>query len=254
MFVQLNLKSSFNNIKIIPSLTQHIMKDKFIIEISRSQFKLLVIVALLSAGAIWLPNLGTQSSLGQLQQPDDDINGNSEETINLQNITSQQQPRLPNETEFAIYVSPELGIQIDHPTDWSPTVREFAGDVQVLEFNASRSSMMQLLPPTVRISVAPQPDIQNLSQLSENLLEIANDYPRFVLQENVTDILGNATAQKVIYTYGSGDPSQQFTLQAMDIWTLKDGKRYVFSYIAPKSEFSMNLPLTEQMIRSFSFG
>jgi hypothetical protein len=252
MFVQVNLKCTFNKIKIIPALTQHIMKY-VIIEISRTQFKLLATVALLSVVVISLPNLCIQSSLGQLPQPRNDIKDNSTQTINLQNITSQQQPRPVNETEFATYVSPELGIQIDHPTDWSPFVREYADDILVLEFNASRSAMMQLLPPTVRISAAPQPDIQNLNQLTENLLEIANDYPRFVLQENVTDTIGNTTAQKVIYTYGSGDPSQQFTLQAMDIWTLKDGKRYVFSYIAPMSEFSMNLPIAEHMIRSFSF-
>ncbi|HET6640560.1 MAG TPA: hypothetical protein VFG77_03030, partial [Nitrososphaeraceae archaeon] len=158
-----------------------------------------------------------------------------------------------NETEFATYVSPVLGIQIDHPTNWSPIVREFADNVQVLEFNASRSEMMQLLPPTVRISAAPQPDIQSLSQLTESLLAVASDYPRFNLRENGTDTLGNVTAQKILYTYGSGDPSQQFTLQAMDIWALKDGKRYVFSYIAPTSEFSLNLPVAERMIRSLSF-
>lgn len=248
----MNFKHMFNKIKIIPALTQHIMRYVFT-EISRTRFKLLATVALLSAVVICLPNLCIQSSSGQLPQPGNDIKDNSTQTINLQNITSQQRPRPVNETEFATYVSPELGIQIDHPTDWSPIAREFADDIQVLEFNASRSAMMQLLPPTVRISTAPQPDIQNLNQLTKNLLEIANDYPRFVLQENVTDTLGNATAQKVIYTYGSGDPSQQFTLQAMDIWTLKDGKRYVFSYIAPKSEFSMNLPVAEHMIRSFSF-
>jgi hypothetical protein len=246
-----NLESKFNKIKIIPALTQHIMRYR-IIESSRTRFKLLIAVAFLSASVICLPNLYTQSSLGQLQQPDNEIRSNSSQTINLQNITSQQQPRHINETDFATYISPDLGIQIDHPTDWSPIVREFPNDVQVLEFNASRSTMMQLLPPTFRISAAPQPNIQNLTQLTDSLLEIANDYPRFVLRDNVTDSLGNVTAQKVIYTYGSGDPSQQFTLQAMDIWTLKDGKRYVFSYIAPMSEFSMNLPIAEHMIRSIS--
>jgi hypothetical protein len=154
---------------------------------------------------------------------------------------------------FSTYISPELGIQIDHPTDWSPLIREYADDVLVLEFNASRSEMMQLLPPTVRISSAPQPDIGNLDQLTNSLLAIASDYPRFSLKENSTQSLGNITAQKVLYTYGTADPSQQFTLQAMDIWTLKDGKRYVISYIAPMSEFSMNLPVVEHMIRTLTF-
>jgi hypothetical protein len=227
------------------------MGDKTV-ETCRTQIKILAAVALLSAGIICLPIFCIQSSLGQLQQPDSDSSGNSTQTINLQNITSQQQSRSVNETEFATYVSPELGIKIDHPTDWSPIVRKFADDVQVLEFNASRSAMMQLLPPTVRISVAPQSDMQGLNQLTDSLLAIASNYPRFDLKENTTDTLGNATAQKVLYTYGSGDPSQQFTLQAMDVWTLKDGKRYVFSYIAPLSEFSMNLPIAKHMIRSFS--
>jgi hypothetical protein len=244
--------ASSTKIKIIPALTQLIMRDRFI-EKSGSQIKTLAAVALLSASIACLPILCNQLSLGQVQQADNGKSSNSTQTINLQNITSQQKPLSVNETEFATYVSPVLGIQIDHPTNWSPIVREFADNVQVLEFNASRSEMMQLLPPTVRISAAPQPDIQSLSQLTESLLAVASDYPRFNLRENGTDTLGNVTAQKILYTYGSGDPSQQFTLQAMDIWALKDGKRYVFSYIAPTSEFSLNLPVAERMIRSLSF-
>lgn len=246
------LMASSTKIKIIPALTELIMRDR-IIEKSGTQIKTLAAVALLSASITSLPILCSQSSLGQLQQPDNGKSSNSTQTINLQNITSQQEPLSLNETEFATYLSPQLGIQIDHPTNWSPIVREFAGNVQVLEFNASRSEMMQLLPPTVRISAAPQPDIQSLSQLTDSLLAVASDYPRFDLRENGTDTLGNVTAQKILYTYGSGDPSQQFTLQALDIWALKDGKRYVFSYIAPTSEFSLNLPVAERMIRSLSF-
>ena len=244
--------ASSTKIKIIPALTQLIMRDRFI-EKSGSQIKTLAAVALLSVSITCLPILCNQLSLGQLQRPDNGKSSNSTQTINLQNITSQQKPLSVNETEFATYVSPVLGIQIDHPTNWSPIVREYADNVQVLEFNASRSEMMQLLPPTVRISAAPQPDIQSLSQLTESLVAVASDYPRFNLRENGTDTLGNVTAQKILYTYGSEDPSQQFTLQALDIWALKDGKRYVFSYIAPTSEFSLNLPVAERMIRSLSF-
>jgi hypothetical protein len=246
------LMASSTKIKIIHALTQLIMRDRFI-ENSGTQIKTLAAVALLFASITCSPIFCDQLSLGQLQQLDDGKSSNSTQTINLQNITSQQKPLSVNETEFATYVSPALGIQIDHPTNWSPIVREFADSVQVLEFNASRSEMMQLLPPTVRISTAPQPDIQSLSQLTESLLAVASDYPRFNLRENGTDTLGNVTAQKILYTYGSGDPSQQFTLQALDVWALKDGKRYVFSYIAPTSEFSLNLPVAERMIRSLSF-
>lgn len=226
------------------------MGDK-IMKISGTEIKTFGVVVLLSA-VICLPILCVQQSFGQ-QQQDDSSSNNSTQAINLQNITSQQEPRSVNESEFATYVSPELGIQIEHPIDWSPIIREYADNVQVLEFNASRSEMMQLLPPTVRISSAPQPDIQSLDQLTKSLITIASDYPRFDLKENATQALGNVTAEKVLYTYGSGDPSQQFTLQAMDIWTLKDGTRYVFSYIAPLSEFSLNLPVVDHMIGSLSF-
>lgn len=226
------------------------MGDK-IMKISGTEIKTFAVVVLLSA-VICLPILCVQQSFGQ-QQQDDSSSNNSTQAINLQNITSQQEPRSVNESEFATYVSPELGIQIEHPIDWSPIIREYADNVQVLEFNASRSEMMQLLPPTVRISSTPQPDIQSLDQLTKSLITIASDYPRFDLKENATQALGNVTAQKVLYTYGSGDPSQQFTLQAMDIWTLKDGTRYVFSYIAPLSEFSLNLPVVDHMIGSLSF-
>ena len=223
------------------------------IDIRRTKMRAISLIAIWSASVACLSIISTQSSLGQLQQSDNTAMSNSTQTVNLQNITSQQQPRSINDTVFSTYISPELGIQIDHPTNWSPLIREYADDVLVLEFNASRSEMMQLLPPTVRISSAPQPDISNLDQLTNSLLAIASDYPRFSLKENSTQSLGNITAQKVLYTYGTADPSQQFTLQAMDIWTLKDGKRYVISYIAPMSEFSMNLPVVEHMIRTLTF-
>jgi hypothetical protein len=244
-------------IKIKPRLTQLVMRDT-ITETSGIHIKILPIaVALLTLGIIYLPTVSIQSSLGQVQQQpvSGSTDGNATEAINVENLTShfQQAVRSANETEFSTYVSPELGLRIEHPSNWSPIVKEFDGDVQVLEFNATRSAIMQLLPPTVSISSAPQPDIQNLSQLTESLLAIAGSYPGFDLKENTTTTLGNVTAQKVLYTYGSGDPTQQFILQSMDVWTLNDGKRYVFSYVAPIPEFPINLELVEQMIRSISF-
>ena len=239
-------------IKIILGLIQRYVGYK-IMEATIIQIKVVTATALLSA-VICLPTICLQSLSGQQQQNESGIGDKSLQTINIQNITSQMQPLSGNESKFATYFSPELGIQIDHPTDWSPIIRKFPDQVQVLEFNTSRSEMMQLLPPTVRISSAPQPDIPNLQQLTETLLSIASNYPKFDLKDNATQALGNVTAQKVLYTYGSADPSQQLSLQAMDIWTIKDGKRYVFSYIAPVSEFSINLPVVERMLNSLSFG
>lgn len=244
-------------IKIKPHLTLLVMRGTNTVTCGFHIRTLPIAVALLTLGIICLPIVSIQSSLGQVQQEpfSGSTNGNATEAINIENLTShfQQAVRSVNETEFSTYVSPELGLQIEHPSNWSPIVKEFDGDVQVLEFNTTRTAIMQLLPPTVRISSAPQPDMQNLSQLTESLLAIAGSYPGFTLKENATAALGNVTAEKVLYTYGSGDPTQQFTLQSMDTWTLKDGKRYVFSYIAPVPEFPINLPIVEQMIRSISF-
>lgn len=231
------------------------MRD-IIIEIARIHNKALpAVIALLIVCGIYLPLISIQPLSGQLQQPDNGLDDNATQAINLQNITShfQQQVRSVNETDFVTYVSPELGLRIEHPSNWSPIVKELADDVEVLEFNTTRSAVMQLLPPTVRISSAPDPDVRSLKQLTDNLVGIAGSYPEFELKENATSVLGNLTAQKILYTYGSSDPTQQLTLQSMDIWTLKDGKRYVFSYIAPVPEFPINLQLVEYVIRSISF-
>jgi hypothetical protein len=206
-------------------------------------------IALLSA--ICCSIVASQPTIGQQQEPSNA--GERGPTTNLQNLTSQQPQRILNKSEFSSYVSPALGLKIEHPNDWSPLTKQYPGDVQVLEFNATRSSMMQLLPPTVRISSAPLESNQTIAQLTKDLLRVAGGYPQFDLKQNISQSLGNVTGHKVLYTYGSGDPSQQFTLQAMDIWTIKDGKRYVFSYIAPVSEFSLNLPIVEHMIKSISF-
>jgi hypothetical protein len=244
-------------IKIKPHLTLLVMRGTNIVTGGFHIKTLPIAVALLTLGIIYLPIVSIQSSLGQVQQEpfSGSTNGNVTEAINIENLTShfQQAVRSVNETEFSTYVSPELGLRIEHPSNWSPIVKKFDDDVQVLEFNTTRTAIMQLLPPTVRISSAPQPDMQNLSQLTESLLAIAGSYPGFALKENTTAALGNVTAEKVLYTYESGDPTQQFTLQSMDIWTLKDGKRYVFSYIAPVPEFPINLQIVEQMIRSILF-
>jgi hypothetical protein len=206
-------------------------------------------IALLSA--ICYSIVTAQPAIGLQQQPSKA--GERGLTVNLQNLTSQQPQRVLNESEFSRYMSPALGLKIEHPNDWTPLTKQYPGDVQVLEFNATRSSMMQLLPPTVRISLAPLAINQTIDQLTKNLLRVASDYPQFDLKQNISQSLGNITGHKVIYTYGSGDPSQQFTLQAMDIWAIKDGQRYVFSYIAPVSEFPLNLPIVEHMIKSVSF-
>lgn len=205
-------------------------------------------IAVLSVSVSVLLLLFAQSSLAQ----EDSIEDNGTQSFSLQNLTSQQ-IQLANESEFSSYISPALGIKIEHPIGWSPVSTELPGDVQVLQFNTTRSEEMQLLPPTVRISSAPLETNQSLDQLTENLLAIASSYPEYELKESVTQGLGNLTGHKVLYTYGSSDPSQVFTLQALDIWTIKDGNRYVFSYIAPLPEFPINLSLVEHMLDSLSF-
>jgi hypothetical protein len=236
--------------KILPIFTQLIVKRKTIDD----RLDLVIVIfcigiALLSTFCCSI--VTSQPTIGQQQQSS--IAADRGMTINLQNLTSQQPQRILNDSEFSLYLSPALGIKIEHPNDWTPLTRQYPGDVQVLEFNATRSSMMQILPPTVRISSAPLEGNQTIGQLTKTLLTIASGYPQFDLKQNISQSLGNITGQKVLYTYGSGDPSQQFTLQAMDIWTIKDGKRYVFSYIAPVYEFSLNLPIVEHMIKSISF-
>jgi len=208
----------------------------------------MLVFAVLSVSVSVLLLLFAQSSLAQ----EDLIEDNGTQSFSLQNLTSQQ-IRMANESEFSSYISPALGIKIEHPIGWSPVSTELPGDVKVLQFNTTRSEEMQLLPPTVRISSAPLETNQSLDQLTENLLAIASSYPEYELKESVTQDLGNLTGHKVLYTYGSSDPSQVFTLQALDIWAINDGNRYVFSYIAPLPEFPINLSLVEHMLDSLSF-
>jgi hypothetical protein len=63
--------------------------------------------------------------------------------------------------------------------------------------------------------------------------------------------LAGIPAHKIVYTFESADPAIQLPFKSMNVWTIKEGKTYNFSYTQTRSQYIKYLPVLEHMISSF---
>lgn len=152
---------------------------------------------------------------------------------------------------FDVYENPTLGIKFQHPRDW-PVLTQKIGQTTVIKLNSTRQSDMDIIPPTISISIGNLPQngktLDNLTRV--NMAQAANTTGFHLNESNLTK-LGGILAKRIIYTYRSDDPVLTLPLTSMDIWTVKDGKKYTFSYIDAQSEFTKQLPIVNKILKSF---
>ena len=155
---------------------------------------------------------------------------------------------------FGEYDNSTLGIKFQHPKSW-PTSTQEIGPITIIKLNTTRQSDMGIIPPVVLFSVGPLP--QNGKTLDDvtriNMAEAAKVNNFQLIESNATQ-LGGIGAKWILYSYSSSDPSVTFPLKSMDIWTVKNGKKYTFSFIDAQREFDRQLPVVNKIIESIKIS
>lgn len=151
---------------------------------------------------------------------------------------------------FGGYENSTLGINFQHPKNW-PISTQDIGPITVIKLNTTRESDMNTIPPIILLSVGALP--QNSKTLDDltriNMAEAAKTNNFHLIESNATN-LGGIGAKKILYLYSSDDPSLTLPLKSMDIWTVKNGKKYTFSYIDVQRDFDKQLPVVNKILDS----
>ncbi len=191
-------------------------------------------ICLLAGITVFSPSISpVVAQMGQMQM------NNSNTTSAMRNMV------------FVGYENSTLGINFQHPKDWSILTQE-TGPVTVIKLNTTRQNDMAVIPPIILFSVGALPEngktLPDLTRI--NMAEAAKTNNFHLIESNATN-LGGVGAKKILYSYSSDDPSLTFPLKSMDIWTVKNGKKYTFSYIDTQRDFDKQLPLVNKILDSY---
>src|SRR5829696_3982707 len=144
--------------------------------------------------------------------------------------------------EFPRYENPNLGISVQHPSDWllvgeSDDKLNFLKDAVAVEIDVD-----DLDPSDTTLS-----DYAN--ERVDDLREDRDDF-ELIEFEPVT-ISEGQPAQKVVYSFTGEDGE---VVNAIRVWSVYQGKLYSIAYIADSNQYDQYLPIAQQMIDSFEIG
>jgi serine/threonine-protein kinase len=131
-----------------------------------------------------------------------------------------------------------LEIQIQYPSDWRRLDLSFLQDSADINFySLSDTSLAKNL----KIQVNNLP-FHNMT-LEEYTNTQINPIEENLLESNTTT-LANIPGYKIVFTNIAG-------LKTMQVWTIKDDKAYIITYIAKEEDYEKDLQIVQKIIDSF---
>ena len=157
-----------------------------------------------------------------IAQTNDDINNNN----------------INNNSTFKLYENPTYGIQIQYPSDWGRLDLSFLQDSADIDFYPLSDTS---LAKNVKLQVNNLP-FHNMT-LEEYTNTQINPTEEILLESNTTT-LADIPGYKIVFTNVAG-------LKTMQVWTIKDDKAYIITYVAKEEDYENDLQIAQKMIDSF---
>ena len=156
-------------------------------------------------------------------------------------LTNQQHQTITiaqTSNTFRIYENPTYGIQIQYPSDWGRLDLSFLQDSADIDFYPLSDTS---LAKNLKIQVENLP-FHNMT-LEEYTNTQINPTEENLLESNTTT-LANIPGYKIVFTNVVG-------LKTMQVWTIKDDKAYIITYVAKEEDYENDLQIVQKMIDSF---
>jgi hypothetical protein len=179
-------------------------------------FLIILITSLLST------SLTNQHQTITIAQTNDDINNNN----------------INNNSTFKLYENPTYGIQIQYPSDWGRLDLSFLQNSADIDFYPLSDTS---LAKNVKLQVNNLP-FHNMT-LEEYTNTQINPAEEILLESNTTT-LADIPGYKIVFTNVAG-------LKTMQVWTIKDDKAYIITYVAKEEDYENDLQIAQKMIDSF---
>jgi eukaryotic-like serine/threonine-protein kinase len=139
---------------------------------------------------------------------------------------------------FNLYENPTYGIQIQYPSNWGRLDLSFLQDSADIDFYPLRDTS---LAKNLKIQVKNLP-FHNMT-LEEYTNTQINPTEENLLESNTTTLSG-IPGYKIVFTNLEG-------LKTMQVWTIKDDKEYIITYVAKEEDYEKDLQIVQKMIDSF---
>ena len=162
---------------------------------------------------------------------------NQDQTITIAQ-TNDDDGNNNNNNTFNLYENPTYGIQIQYPSDWGRLDLSFLQDSADIDFYPLSDTS---LAKNLKIQVENLP-FHNMT-LEEYTNTQINPTEENLLESNPTT-LANIPGYKIVFTNIAG-------LKTMQVWTIKDDKAYIITYIAKEEDYEKDLQIVQKMIDSF---
>jgi eukaryotic-like serine/threonine-protein kinase len=140
--------------------------------------------------------------------------------------------------KMIIYDNPTFGIRIQYPSDWGRLDLSFLQDSADIDFYPLNDTS---LAKNLKVQV------KNLPFHNMTLEEYTNSQIN-LLEENLLEssaaTLAGIPGYKIVFTNIEG-------LKTMQVWTIKDDKAYIITYVAQEEDYEKELQIAQKMIDSF---
>src|SRR5919107_1919212 len=140
--------------------------------------------------------------------------------------------------KMIIYDNPTFGIRIQYPSDWGRLDLSFLEHSVDIDFyplaDTSQAENLKV-------------QVMNLPFHNMTLEEYTNtqiNIPEENLLESSATTLAGIPGYKIVFTNIEG-------LKTMQVWTIKDDKAYIITYIAQEEDYEKELQIAQKMIDSF---
>ena len=149
------------------------------------------------------------------------------------------------EADFLIYEN--HGIKIKYPSNWEIEELSF-GSQRGAKFWSHQQTISDTFSENLLVVVNPLQQSMTLKEFTDqNIEQIKRVIPNVNILSSTDATLDNNQAHKLVLTYSIN----QQNLKSLQIWTLKDNKSYVLTYVAEVGEYDTFLETAQEMINSF---
>jgi eukaryotic-like serine/threonine-protein kinase len=162
---------------------------------------------------------------------------NLHQTITIAQTNDDINNNINNNT-FKLYENPTYGIQIQYPSDWGRLDLSFLQNSADIDFYPLSDTS---LAKNVKLQVNNLP-FHNMT-LEEYTNTQINPTEEILLESNTTT-LADIPGYKIVFTNVAG-------LKTMQVWTIKDDKAYIITYVAKEEDYENDLQIAQKMIDSF---
>ncbi len=153
-------------------------------------------------------------------------------------LTGQQTTVAQTNSKFVTYDNPTFGVRIQYPSDWGRLDLSFLQQSADIDFYPLADTS---LAKNVKIQVNNLPS-RNMT-LEEYTNSQINPLEERLLESNTTTLAG-IPGYEIVFTSLQG-------LKTMQVWTIKNEKAYIISYVAQEEDYEKELQVAKKMIDSF---